>query len=542
MSYQVLARKWRPRTFSEMVGQEHVLRALINALDNDRVHHAFLFTGTRGVGKTTIARILAKSLNCEVAMSSTPCGQCSACREIDEGRFVDLLELDAASHTGIDNMREVLDNAQYAPTCGRYKVYLIDEVHMLSKPAFNSMLKTLEEPPPHVKFILATTDPQKIPVTVLSRCLQFNLKRLPWEFINKHLEHILMHEATESEPAARAAIARAADGSMRDALSLLDQAIAYGGGKLNDAEVRAMLGSIAQEHVISLLQALARNDAHAVLECIHSLAEQAVDFSGVLAELISTLHRIAYAQVLPTAVDDSLGDAEPILNLAKQIPAEDVQLFYQIGVIGRRDLPLIPDARSGFEMVLLRMLAFRPADDKTAVSVPYVKAAASALTPAPKVSSKSSVTLAMSDNVSLRASEVPVSLSESNESPAQDWASIVNALKLTAIARELAVNCEFKHRSGASVQLVLDSAHAHLRSKKVEERIEQALQQYYAAPVKLVINIDKPAQETPASTRIRQQDERQQAAIEAIMDDANIKNLRETFNASINPDSIQPAD
>ncbi|MEO7558377.1 MAG: DNA polymerase III subunit gamma/tau [Gammaproteobacteria bacterium] len=539
MSYQVLARKWRPRTFNEMVGQEHVLRALINALDNNRVHHAFLFTGTRGVGKTTIARILAKSLNCEVAMSSTPCGQCSACREIDEGRFVDLLELDAASHTGIDNMREVLDNAQYMPTRGRYKVYLIDEVHMLSKSAFNSMLKTLEEPPPHVKFILATTDPQKIPVTVLSRCLQFNLKRLPWEFIDKHLAHILAHEGIESEAAAHAAIARAADGSMRDALSLLDQAIAYGGGRLSDADVRAMLGNIAHEHVFSLLEALASNDAKAVLEGVQLLAEQAADFSGVLAELLSTLHRIAFAQVLPEAVDDSLGDAAPILKLAKAMSAEDVQLFYQIGVIGRRDLPLIPDARSGFEMVLLRMLAFRPMDAKDAAPALNLQSTAP-VTPTQLTQTGAAKTQAHPGSDT--PSKVAVAKPAAGDDVAEDWAAIVNALKLTGIARELAVNCELKQRSVDGLHLVLDSAHAHLRSKKVEERIEQALQQYYATPLKLVISIDKPEQETPASRQQRQQGERQQAAVAAIQADANIKSLCETFNASINPDSIQPVD
>jgi DNA polymerase-3 subunit gamma/tau len=413
---------------------------------------------------------------------------------------------------------------------------------MLSKAAFNSMLKTLEEPPPHVKFILATTDPQKIPVTVLSRCLQFNLKRLPWELINKHLEHILTHEGTESERAARGAIARAADGSMRDALSLLDQAIAYGGGKLCDADVRAMLGSIAQDHVLTLLDALARNDAQAVLECIHSLAEQAADFSSVLAELISSLHRIAFAQVLPDAMDDSLGDAAAILNLAKQMSAEDVQLFYQIGVIGRRDLPLIPDARSGFEMVLLRMLAFRPADNgiKNAVSAPIKRAVPAEITLPPVTNAKLSATAP--DPVPAMPLEIPASLTMPREDPPQNWSSIVNALKLTGIARELAVNCELKQHSEDSVHLVLDTAHAHMRSKKVEERIEQALQQYYAAPLKLVIAVDKPVQETPASKQTRQQGERQQAAVAAIQADANIKSLRDTFNASINPDSIQPVD
>ncbi len=360
MSYQVLARKWRPRSFPEMAGQEHVLRALIHALDEDRLHHAFLFTGTRGVGKTTVARILAKSLNCEKGVSSTPCGECAACREIDEGRFVDLIEVDAASRTKVEDTRELLENVQYTPTRGRYKVYLIDEVHMLSNHSFNALLKTLEEPPPHVKFLLATTDPQKLPVTILSRCLQFNLKRLPLELIDSHLMKILGEEGIEAEPAALLEIARAADGSMRDALSLLDQAIAYGGGALKAEEVRAMLGSIDRQRVFALLEALAEDDAAALFAEVAALAEQGPDFAGVLNEMNGALQRIALAQRLPEAVDDSLGEAEAIRALATRMPAEDVQLYYQIGITGRRDLPLAPEPRGGFEMTLLRMLAFQP--------------------------------------------------------------------------------------------------------------------------------------------------------------------------------------
>ncbi|MEO5573175.1 MAG: DNA polymerase III subunit gamma/tau C-terminal domain-containing protein, partial [Gammaproteobacteria bacterium] len=373
---------------------------------------------------------------------------------------------------------------------------------------------------------------------VLSRCLQFNLKRLPWELISKHLEHILVQEGVESEAAARGAIARAADGSMRDALSLLDQAIAYGGGKLSDAEVRDMLGSIAQEHVLALLQALARNDAKAVLECTHSLAEQAADFSGVLAELISSLHRIAFAQLLPEAVDDSLGDAATILELADQMPAEDVQLFYQIGVIGRRDLPLIPDARSGFEMVLLRMLSFRPVDVGSEVSATIIKPPVAAAILPPVTKSKPSV----ADPVPALSSKPQATVAPPRTDTPEDWASIVCALRLTGMAHQLAVNCELKQRSGDTVHLVLDTAHAHLRSSKVEERLEQALQQYYAAPLRLIIDVDKPAQETPASRQTRQHDERQQAAMATLKADANIKSLCETFNASINPDSIISAD
>lgn len=361
MSYQVLARKWRPRSFREMVGQTHVLKALINALDNERLHHAYLFTGTRGVGKTTIARILAKCLNCETGISSTPCGTCSVCREIDEGRFVDLIEVDAASRTKVEDTRELLENVQYAPSRGRYKVYLIDEVHMLSTHSFNALLKTLEEPPPHVKFLLATTDPQKLPVTILSRCLQFALKNMPPERVVAHLQQVLAAESIPFEDDALWLLGRAADGSMRDAMSLTDQAIAFGEGKVLAADVRAMLGTLDHGQVYDVLHALLEGDGRAVLDAVRHLAEQGPDWSGVLAELLNVLHRVAIAQVLPDAVDNGQGDRERVLILAQSLPAEDVQYYYQLGLVGRRDLPLAPDPRHGFEMVLLRMLAFRPA-------------------------------------------------------------------------------------------------------------------------------------------------------------------------------------
>ncbi len=345
-----------------MVGQTHVLKALINALDNQRLHHAYLFTGTRGVGKTTIARILAKCLNCETGVSSTPCGECSVCREIDEGRFVDLIEVDAASRTKVEDTRELLDNVQYSPTRGRYKVYLIDEVHMLSSHSFNALLKTLEEPPPHVKFLLATTDPQKLPVTILSRCLQFSLKNMPPERVVEHLTHVLGAENVPFEDDALWLLGRAADGSMRDAMSLTDQAIAFGEGKVLAADVRAMLGTLDHGQVYGVLQALLEGDARALLEAVRHLAEQGPDWGGVLAEILNVLHRVAIAQALPEAIDNGQGDRERVLALAQALPAEDVQFYYQMGLIGRRDLPLAPDPRSGFEMVLLRMLAFRPAD------------------------------------------------------------------------------------------------------------------------------------------------------------------------------------
>ena len=370
MSYQVLARKWRPRSFREMVGQTHVLKALINALDSQRLHHAYLFTGTRGVGKTTIARIIAKCLNCETGITSTPCGTCSVCREIDEGRFVDLIEIDAASRTKVEDTRELLDNVQYAPSRGRFKVYLIDEVHMLSSHSFNALLKTLEEPPPYVKFILATTDPQKLPATILSRCLQFSLKNMTPERVVEHLTHVLSVENVPFEDDALWLLGRAADGSMRDAMSLTDQAIAFGEGKVLAADVRAMLGTLDHGQVFDLLQALIQGDARALLEAVRHLAEQGPDWNGVLSEILNVLHRVAIAQALPEGVDNGHGDRDRVLALAQALPAEDVQFYYQMGLIGRRDLPLAPDPRGGFEMVLLRMLAFRPADSADAPSQP----------------------------------------------------------------------------------------------------------------------------------------------------------------------------
>ncbi|VVO11188.1 DNA polymerase III subunit gamma/tau [Pseudomonas fluorescens] len=370
MSYQVLARKWRPRSFREMVGQTHVLKALINALDSQRLHHAYLFTGTRGVGKTTIARIIAKCLNCETGITSTPCGTCSVCREIDEGRFVDLIEIDAASRTKVEDTRELLDNVQYAPSRGRFKVYLIDEVHMLSSHSFNALLKTLEEPPPYVKFILATTDPQKLPATILSRCLQFSLKNMTPERVVEHLTHVLGVENVPFEDDALWLLGRAADGSMRDAMSLTDQAIAFGEGKVMAADVRAMLGTLDHGQVYDVLQALLDGDARALLEAVRHLAEQGPDWNGVLSEILNVLHRVAIAQALPEGVDNGQGDRDRVLALAQALPAEDVQFYYQMGLIGRRDLPLAPDPRGGFEMVLLRMLAFRPADSTEAPRQP----------------------------------------------------------------------------------------------------------------------------------------------------------------------------
>ncbi|MEZ8131250.1 DNA polymerase III subunit gamma/tau [Enterovibrio norvegicus] len=374
MSYQVLARKWRPHQFKDVVGQSHVLTALANALDHNRLHHAYLFSGTRGVGKTTIARIFAKGLNCEQGVTSTPCGVCSTCQEIDQGRFVDLLEIDAASRTKVEDTRDLLDNVQYKPARGRYKVYLIDEVHMLSRHSFNALLKTLEEPPEYVKFLLATTDPQKLPVTILSRCLQFHLKHLDTTQIKHQLEHVLSEETVASEPRALSLIARAAEGSMRDALSLTDQAIALGNGAVNEAQVTEMLGTLSTDQALLLLETLSSGDANLVMQCLTQLAEVGVEWDGLLKEIASQLHRVAMAQALPESVDTSSPDAERVTMLSHALTPQDTQLFYQIVLQGRQDLPYAPDGRAGLEMVLLRMLAFRPVTsthfEPEAISVP----------------------------------------------------------------------------------------------------------------------------------------------------------------------------
>ena len=451
MSYQVLARKWRPRTFAEMAGQEHVLQALINALDNDRLHHAYLFTGTRGVGKTTIARILAKCLNCEEGVSSIPCGKCSACTEIADGRFIDLIEVDAASRTKVEDTRELLDNVQYMPSHGRFKVYLIDEVHMLSTHSFNALLKTLEEPPAHVKFLLATTDPQKLPVTILSRCLQFNLKNLSPERIVEHLKFVLGEEKVPCEEAALWALARAADGSMRDALSLTDQAIAHGGGKLSETELSTMLGSIDRSWIIAICQALAERDSSQVLAQVALLAEHAPDFSAALSEMLSVWHRVAIAQVVPEAADNSLGDQQMITTLATSLGREEVQLYYQICLLGKRDLALAADPRSGFEMVMLRLLAFQPAPEV-------------AMKPAPAPSAQEQE---VSPAQALPQSDVPVPGINTDTVPAQEVAEPVKKPEaLDAAAQAL-----------PSAPAVAPVADAHVAAEPVSQPEHQAVLQ-----------------------------------------------------------------
>ena len=532
MSYQVLARKWRPRDFTEMVGQEHVLRALINALDHDRLHHAFLFTGTRGVGKTTVARILAKSLNCEQGVSSRPCGACVTCQEIDEGRFVDLIEVDAASRTKVEDTRELLENVQYAPTRGRYKVYLIDEVHMLSKHSFNALLKTLEEPPAHIKFLLATTDPQRLPVTILSRCLQFNLKRLSLAQIAGHLERILEAESVPVEGAAVGLVARAADGSMRDALSLLDQAIAYGGGTLKEADVRAMLGTVDQDFVLDVVEALAAGDGAALLAAAARAAEHGYDFSELLGALISTLQCIATAQLVPEALDEADAARERLLAAANRLDPETVQLYYQIALMGRRDLPHAPDARGGFEMILLRMLAFRPQAAGETGSVVEESPPQARIPQAPSEAASRTAS---------PAAPAPAARA-GQEQEALDWAQLVVSLPLAGLARELAAHCVLVGQTGERLQLVLDAEHAHLLTDRLKTQLARALEQHLGRTVGLEIQVASPPEETPAARERRCQQARREAALAALENDQEVRILQETFDARILPETIQPVD
>jgi DNA polymerase-3 subunit gamma/tau len=550
MSYQVLARKWRPRRFNELVGQEHVQRALINALDHDRLHHAYLFTGTRGVGKTTIARIYAKSLNCEEGVSSKPCGVCSACREIDEGRFVDLVEVDAASRTKVEDTRELLENVQYAPTRGRYKVYLIDEVHMLSAHSFNALLKTLEEPPPHVKFLLATTDPQKLPVTILSRCLQFNLKSLTVPQIIGQLETILVQEGLESDTGALRQLAYAAHGSMRDALSLLDQAIAYGRGALRESEVCTMLGTIDRNVVYRLIEALAANDAAGLLGEVGRADEFAPDYAALLSDLLSVLQRIAVARVLPDAIDDTFGDRDTVIALAGRLQPEDVQLYYQIGLIGRRDLALAPDPRGGFEMVMLRMFAFRPqSEDDAVTAAPAAVRATGTGSPLPgnaRAAAPTRSAAAAAEQKAAASAAEPEPEPASGATPGadavmDDWQALIERLDLKGVARELALNCALVERTEQSLVLAVDPVHARLLNESRRRHIEQALSGCFGHPVGLQIRQEGDmAGDTPARRQTRQREARRQQAVHAIETDENVKALQDAFGATVNYDSIQP--
>ena len=548
MSYQALARKWRPHNFAEMVGQGHVLRALINALDNDRVHHAFLFTGTRGVGKTTLARILAKSLNCEQGVSSTPCGQCSACQEIDAGRFVDLIEVDAASRTKVEDTRELLDNVQYAPTRGRYKVYLIDEVHMLSGHSFNALLKTLEEPPPHVKFLLATTDPQKLPVTILSRCLQFNLRRLAIEQIQDYLEKVLAAEGIGFEPAALMELARAADGSMRDALSLMDQAIAFAGGQITETDVRALLGTIERHEIYDVLDAIASGDSAVVLDQVRKLAEKSPDYHEVIVELLSTLHHVALLQQWPDAFDASMGDQSRLLNLCGNLSPEDVQLYYQIALHGRRDLPFSPDPRTGLEMTVLRMLTFRPAEVMTQTEA-IAKKASPAVTPVLNKQQAIETKQAVVAPTITQLAEKPLEIAEPVVAQApsavtmtelDDWHQLMQRISTAGVVKQLAMNCSLVNQQADRWLLALDPNHQHLLTPERQERLQADVCETTGKSFKLQIDVQTPVTETPAARLLREAAERQAQAESAITNDEGVKNLVEAFGAHIKADSIQP--
>ena len=522
MSYLVLARKWRPKTFADTVGQEHVLKALVNALDSGRLHHAYLFTGTRGVGKTTIARILAKALNCEQGVTSEPCGECSACREIDEGRFVDLIEVDAASKTKVDDTRDLLDNVQYAPSRGRYKVYLIDEVHMLSTSSFNALLKTLEEPPPHVKFLLATTDPQRLPVTVLSRCLQFNLKRLTPRLIQDRLAHICDAEDIEAEAPALAMLARAADGSLRDALSLLDQGIAYCGGNVDEESLALMLGTIDRDHVVRLLRHLADNDAAAVIDLVAELDEQFPDYARLLEDLARMLQRIAMFQLVGSAEPDDEIAEKIVAELAAAFEPADVQLYYQTAIMGRRDLPLAPDPRSGAEMTLLRMLAFRPAADNAAGAGSSGKAATQ---PPAKATA---------------GAKPKAAASAGWQDP--DWMQLMGDLGLTGSLRMLAGSCALDRREGDTVYFRLDPLSEPLLTRQRKDGLAAALSRHFGEKLSVDIRVAESTPETPHLQENRQADARLAAARESLESDPNVQALKTMFGAELKADSIEPLD
>jgi len=576
MTYLVLARKWRPRKFAEMVGQEHVVRALTNALTSGRVHHAFLFTGTRGVGKTTVARIFAKSLNCETGVGADPCGTCSACREIDEGRFVDLIEVDAASRTKVEDTRELLENVQYAPARGRYKVYLVDEVHMLSVNSFNALLKTLEEPPPHVKFLLATTDPQKLPITVVSRCLQFHLKRLPPGLIAERMRRILEAEGVAFDAPSLPLLARAADGSLRDGLSLLDQVLVFGGGRVGEADVRAMLGTIDRNHVVHLVEALAAADAPGLLAIARALDDHAPDYDQVLVQLASLLERVALQQVVPQDSADAEWAPEVLDALARAVPPADLQLYYQIALNGRRDLELAPEPRVGFEMTLLRMLAFRPADTvagagATAAVAPAggTRGAANAGTaaaspPAPRSPARPAAPEpaaerpASAPGPSSTAGSAQASASQEPRSataaPAGaptlpttsngdvDWQTLVGRLELGGLARQLAANCAWLGREADTVRLRVAPSSEALRTPSTVERLAQALGRHLGGTVRLVFDVAElePEIDTPARREAREAEASVVQARAALEQDPTVRALQERFGATVQPDSVKP--
>ena len=576
MSYQVLARKWRPNNFSEMVGQEHVLQALINALDNDRLHHAYVFTGTRGVGKTTIARILAKCLNCETGVTSKPCGVCSSCQEIAAGRFIDLVEVDAASRTGVDDMRDLLDNVQYAPARGRYKIYLIDEVHMLSKSSFAALLKTLEEPPEHVKFLFATTDPQKLPITVLSRCLQFNLKNLSVERIAEHLKFVLNEEKLPSEEQGLLSLARAADGSMRDALSLTDQAIGHGGGEITESDVNAMLGTIDRSFALDICRALITGEGTQLLAEVDKIAELSPDYEMVLADLLALWHQVAIMQTVPEAVDKTLGHYSQLAEIAQAVSREDVQLFYQICLLGRKDLDLAPDAKAGFEMVLLRALAFRPDGPspkkntnpqkaKTEGEQPVKKPQAEGREAEPVLqqlvsetqqeSTKNAKTNPPAYNKEPLVDSKPVEHQVAESEPdvfdakisldgltPDSWVSVHQGLELGGSLGEIASHCLFKQRQGNSLTFVIDQQQTSLYDSAHQQTLAKALSAYFGAEVEVEITFGAADKETPRAANIRAKEERLAAAIDVLNRDPDLQEFKQRFDARLDEKTVRPID
>jgi DNA polymerase-3 subunit gamma/tau len=577
MSHQVLARKWRPKSFETLVGQPHVVRALTNALEQQRIHHAYLFTGTRGVGKTTLARIIAKSLNCETGITAKPCGVCNACTEIDKGRFVDLLEVDAASNTQVDAMRELLENAQYAPTSGRFKVYIIDEVHMLSKSAFNAMLKTLEEPPEHVKFILATTDPQKVPVTVLSRCLQFNLRQIASPTIIEHLQDILTQENIPFEGSGVQLIAHAAEGSMRDALSLTDQAIAYGNQAVNEADVRSMLGAIDQSYLFDIVNALLNGDGAALITKAQEMEARSISFEAALNELAKLLHQIAIAQTVPESISNDLPERDALLQLAKNLPADKLQLYYQIALLGGRDISLAPDEYAGFTMSLLRMLAFSPFESLSAQKKNSVNPTAPEMptTTAPPVRSAAAVLktnstqtepdhrdLANPEFINTASSKVehlsdeasnlePLNVAEPAptetqvieeivKAPAFDgnWRNLIERHLKLGIARALAQNCEMMSYDKSSITLRVAEKQKHLVSATYQEKLSAAIDSHFGQKIKLTFQIDNKAN-TPAKQHAEEKVVIQSTAEKSIMGDDFVQSLLQDFDAKIIPNSIK---
>lgn len=553
MAYQVLARKWRPKNFDTLVGQAHVVQALCNAFDNARLHHAYLLTGTRGVGKTTIARIMAKALNCETGVTSKPCGVCEACVQIDQGRFVDLLEIDAASNTGIDNIREVLENAQYAPTAGRFKIYIIDEVHMLSKSAFNAMLKTLEEPPPHVKFILATTDPHKVPVTILSRCLQFALKQMTPQLVAQHLAVVLDAETVNYDAESLVLLGHAASGSMRDALSLLDQAIAYGAGKVEVEGIRAMLGVVDQRYIFELLSALKTQDGSTLIALVDTLHLKGLSFEAALSELLHVLHQIAVAQIVPDSVDAGILHYQDILAWARALTPEDVQLYYQIALHGRRDLALATDEYAGFSMTLLRMLAFAPVDDAEShvpsIPVPdqVSKKREEKLPDTSHSNAKADHLLA--EPVKVEEAKEPVVIAEQEKPIAssgmklkdfqlQNWTSLVSSLK--GMAMMLAQNSQLISIEGNVLKLHVAHKDKIVAERQYQDKLALALTDYFGEPISLFIEIEAFVEDTPLVLKTRARDQLQIEAETVIQKDHIVQSLMTEFGASLVPNSIKP--